>query len=106
MNSILQKFQDIKILGSAAIGVLTFGMVIGYFLAPSPKPKEFVCAKEISQVKVLGAQIENLRQKHLQEFKDFQQECILKQNEICSQKVLRYRAACLELKCEICKASK
>ena len=106
MNSILQKFQDIKVLGSAAIGVLTFGMAIGYFLAPRPQPKEVVCAQEINQVKLLGSQIKTLRQKHLQEFQDFQKECILEQNKVCSEKVLRYRAACLELKCEICKASK
>lgn len=106
MNTILEKFQNIKILASAAVGIIAFGMAIGYSLAPRPEPKEVVCSKEIDQVKVLSSQMKALRQKHLQEFEEFQKECILEQNKVCSQKVLRYRAACLELKCEVCKASK
>jgi hypothetical protein len=106
MNAILTKLQDLKFLAFAVLTILLFGATAGYMLAPKLEPKEIVCSKEIEQVKVLGAQIKSLRQEHTQHFKDFQQECIMEQNKICSEKIIRYRAACLELKCEICKAKK
>jgi hypothetical protein len=106
MNAILEKLQNLKILASAASAILFFGMTIGYMLAPQPQPKEVVCSKEIEQVQVLSAQIKSLRQDHAQRFKDFQEGCIMEQNKICSEKILRYRAACLELKCEVCRATK
>ena len=106
MNAILEKLQDLKILAFAASAILFFGMTLGYMVAPHPEPKEVICSKEIEQVRVLSAQIKSLRQKHIQRFKDFQEGCILEQNKICSEKMLRYRAACLELKCEVCKATK
>ena len=106
MNLILEKLQNLKVLGSAACTVLLLGVSIGYMLTPDLKPKEVVCSKEIGQVKVLSAQIKSLRQEHIERFKDFQEKCIFEQNKICSEKILRYRAACLELKCEVCKASK
>lgn len=106
MNLILQKMQDVKFFASVISGIFFFGMLFGYLLAPAQQPKEVVCAKEINQVSILSSQIKSLRQKHLQEYESFQKDCITKQNELCSEKMLRYRAACLELKCEICEKTK
>jgi hypothetical protein len=106
MNVILEKIQDLKIFIMFLSSIFLSGILVGYLLSPKPKPKEIMCAKEIKQVVLLGSQIKTLREKHLNKIKTFQHECIIEQNQICSQKIIRYRAACLELKCEICKASK
>ena len=104
MNFLLQKMEDLKIFLGIVFAILSVGMIAGYSLSPTPLPKEILCKKEIDQVVVLGHQIKSLRKTHLQEKKTFQAECIKQQELICSQKVTRYRAACLELKCEVCKA--
>lgn len=106
MNVILDKMQDLKFLFSSIILIFIFGGVFGWVLSPKPKPKEFVCKREIEQMQILSLQLKEIRNKHLDEIKKFQEKCTLEQSKLCSEKMLRYRAACLELKCEICKESK
>ncbi len=106
MNFLLQKMEDLKTFLAIIFALIFIGMIAGYAISPRPVPKDILCKKEIDQVTLLGHQIKTLRNDHLSETQQFQAECIKQQESICSQKVLRYRAACLELKCEVCKASR
>jgi hypothetical protein len=106
MNVILDKLQDLKFLFLSIALVFVLGGAFGWVLSPKPKPKELVCKREIEQIQILSLQLKEMRKKHLDEIKKFQEKCALEQGKLCSEKMLRYRSACLELKCEICKESR
>lgn len=103
MSLILDKLQDLKFLLSSIVAVFILGGTFGWVLSPKPKPKELVCKREIEQIQILSFQLREMRKKHLDEIKKFQQKCVSEQDKLCSDKMIRYRSACLELKCEICK---
>ena len=83
---------------------VTLNLYFGYCLAPEQPPKSIICNNEIEQVDILNEQVGELRKESLENKVRVHKECMEEQQLQCKSKIDRYRNACLELKCEVCKA--
>jgi hypothetical protein len=88
--------------------LILFGMnlYLGYCLAPEQELKSIICNNEINQVEILNEQVDELRKDSISSKIRVQKECMEQQQTQCTKKIGRYKNACLELKCEICKAKR
>ena len=103
VNSIIQAHASLKsLLYILSLTILT-GVFLGYTIAPKQQPKELFCKKEIAQVEILNTQILELRKVSVDDKLRVRTECEHEQKLACAKKIERYRSACLELKCQICK---
>ena len=106
LNKTLDSIKDLRIIIAMLVALFCTGATCGYLLSPKPIIKAIMCKNEISQIAILNKQLAEIRVERLDDISRVQKKCLVAQDKICAEKITKYRAACLSLKCEICKASR
>lgn len=106
LTAIQDSLKDLRIVLGLVSALFGLGSICGYQLSPKPIAKSIMCKNEDDQIKILNKQLADLRAERLDDVTRVQNECMTAQDKICAQKIMKYRAACLSLKCEVCKASR
>ena len=106
IQALLDNLTDLRIAGTILFVFFLTGIFFGYNFAPKPLAKALICKNEIEQLNILNSQMESLRLEHLNDIARIQKESVKLQEKLCTDKIKKYRQACLSLKCEICEASK
>ncbi len=106
LTGIQDSLKDLRVIIGLVTALLGLGSICGYQLSPKPIAKSIMCKNEEDQINILNQQLTDLRTERLDDVTRVQSECMTTQDEICAGKIMKYRTACLSLKCEICKASR